>query len=91
MPLNKETEPKLIMADIYLIFLLEMEIYCQDRFSKLSLLTNLFLLNIIYYWNKLPNQIKTSVKSFKNKLDYCRKYVKKKNLRGLNCPEYRKL
>ena len=30
----------LIMVDIFLIFLFELEIYSQDRFQKLSLLTN---------------------------------------------------
>ena len=29
------------MAEIFLIFLLNLEMYCQDRFQKLSLLTNL--------------------------------------------------
>ena len=33
----------LIMVDIFSIFLLEMEIYCQDRFIKQCLLTNRIL------------------------------------------------
>ena len=49
-----------IIADIFSIFLLEMENYCQDRFQKLSLLTNwIFSTNrVIYFWTKLPNYIK---------------------------------
>ena len=53
----------LYMVDIFSIFLLKMEIYCQDRFKKLSLLTNWILIfahRTIYFWNKLPNQIKNS-------------------------------
>ena len=67
----------LIMVDIFSTFLLELEIYCQDRFQKLSLQTNWnFFDNIVlYFWNKLPNKIKNSyiVENFKIKLDGFRK------------------
>ena len=43
----------LIMVDILSLFLLKLEIYCQDRFQKLSLLTRN---RVICFWNKLPNQ-----------------------------------
>ena len=45
-----------------LIFILEMEIEYQDRFQKLSLLTNLIFFSNreIYFGSKLPNQIKNS-------------------------------
>ena len=39
----------LIIVDIFLIFLLKLEIYCQDRFQKLSLLTNGAFLLIEWY------------------------------------------
>ena len=61
----------LIMVDIFSIFLFEQEIYCQDRFQKLSLLNKwIFLLkkSNIYFWNKLSNQIKKT-ENFKFKLD----------------------
>ena len=39
-----------------------MEIYCQGRFQKLTLLINFFFyIKVIYSWNKLPNQIKNSI------------------------------
>ena len=73
----------LIMVDSFSIFLFTLEIYCQDRFQKLNLLTNqIFFANrVIYFGNKLPNQIKnsSSVKHFKIKLDDFRNNGKKKN------------
>ena len=51
----------LIMVDIFSIFLLELKINYQDRFPKLSLLTNGFFFfanRVIYFRNRLPNQIK---------------------------------
>ena len=73
------------MVDIFSIFLLEHEIYCLGRFQKLSLLAHwiIFANKVIYFWNKLPNQIKNgiSVQNFKVKLDDLKKNAKKKNLR----------
>ena len=75
----------LFMVDMYRIFLLEMEIYSQDRFQTLSLQTNwIFLIIEIYIFGKnWPNQIKDS-NSVKNKikLDNLKNNGKKKNLRG---------
>ena len=52
----------LIMVDIFSIFLFKMEIYCQDGFQKLSLLPKrIFLLIVIYFWNKLPNKKKIGI------------------------------
>ena len=51
-----------IMVDIFSIFLHKPGTYCQDRFQKLSLLTDLdiFFIMVINLWKKLPNQIKNS-------------------------------
>ena len=47
------------MVDIFLIFPLTMEIYCQDGFQKQSLLTNwIFFANQVIYF--LKNQMKNS-------------------------------
>ena len=43
----------LIIVDIFSIFLLELEIYSQDRFQKLNLKLDFFANRVIYYWNKL--------------------------------------
>ena len=53
----------LIMVEIFSIFLLKVEIYNQSRLQKISI--NHFFLIVIYFWNKLPNQIKNS-NSIKN-------------------------
>ena len=46
------------MEDIFIIFLFEIEICDQDRFqNQLDFLAN----TIIYFWNKLPNQSKTTI------------------------------
>ena len=75
------------MIDIYLVFLLEIDIVFQDTFQKISLLTNrIFLANkIIYFWNKLSNQIKNSdsVETSKIKLNYFRKEKKIKVFLGI--------
>ena len=44
----------LIMIDIFSIFLLELEIYCQDEFQNLGLLTNhiSFTNRLLYFWKK---------------------------------------
>ena len=61
------------------IFLLKLKIYYQGRIQKLSLLTNCIFW-LIYFGNKLHNQIKNSdsVKSFDFKLDDFRKMVRKR-------------
>ena len=43
----------LIIVDIFSIFLLEQEIHCQDRFQKISLLTNLSLFYFIFIFSFL--------------------------------------
>ena len=71
----------LIMVNIFLIFLLKVEIYGQDRIQILSLL---FANRILYFWNILPNRIKerNCWKHFNIKLDDFRKNGMKKNPRG---------
>ena len=64
------------MVDILAIF--PIESYRQERFQKLNLLTEWIYFAIrviIYFWNKLPNQIKNSISvwHFKIKLDNFRK------------------
>ena len=75
-----------ITVDIFKIFLLQMEIYNQSRFQKLSLWTNsTFLQIVIYFRNKLLNQMKNSnnVKKTNDWIEWFQKINgKKKNLRG---------
>ena len=60
----------LITVDIFSIFLFKLEIYCQDKFQKLSLLTNgIFCKN------------RNRVETLKIQLDEFRKNCKKKNLK----------
>ena len=48
----------LIMEDIFLIFLLEVEIYCQGRFQKLSLLSSwIFFKRNNIFLKQIANQI----------------------------------
>ena len=54
------------MVDIFSIFLLETEIYCLDRFQKLSLLTNRIFCDI--FWNNLPNQMRNSDRKYKEEI-----------------------
>ena len=71
----------LIIVDIFFIFILELEIFCQERFQKLSLLTNwIFCNRVIYVCNKLPNQIKKQLECKKKKLslDSLKNYGKKR-------------
>ena len=51
----------LIMLKIFSIFLLRLEIYCQARFLKNKSTNQLgfFENRVIYFWNKLPNAIKS--------------------------------
>ena len=72
------------MVDIFsLIFLLEMEIYCERRFLKLSQL-DFSAYRVRYFSNKLPNQIKNinSLKEFKIKFDGFTNNGNKKKLKG---------
>ena len=87
------------MVEIFSIFLLQLEIFCQNRFQKLTLLDNWILkiffrffiyffflsYRVIYFRNKLSNQIKNSnrIENFKIKLDGFRKENgTEKNLSG---------
>ena len=46
---------------LFSIFLFEVEIYYQSRFQKLNLLIGFFFFDgYIYFWKKLPNQMKKS-------------------------------
>ena len=68
----------LIIIDCFLIFLLKLEIYCQGRFQKISLLINWIFFSanrVIYFSNKLPDQFKNSisVENFKIRSDDSRK------------------
>ena len=75
----------LTMVDIFSIFVFEMEIYCQDRFQKPSLLTNwnFFANRAIYFWYKLPNQMKNSYS--KRKFSDWIRWLQKNNSRGCFC------
>ena len=77
------------MVDIFSIFVFEMEIYCQDRFQKPSLLTNwIFFANrAIYFWYKLPNQIKNrnGVKKFNIEFGHFRKKLQEKEFKKYFC------
>ena len=59
---------RLIIVDIFSIFFLELEIYCQGRLQKLSQQTNwiFFTYRVIHFGNKLPNQIKPAIDKKKN-------------------------
>ena len=76
------------MVDLSFIFLLRLEIYYQYSFQKL--LTNwiFFAYRVIYFWNKLPNQIKNSKRLKKKKIEIelndFRNNGKKKNLRDFS-------
>ena len=61
----------LIMVDIFLIFFLKLEIYCLGCFQKLLTNRMFFVNKVIYFWNKLSNQIKNSncVEHFKSELN----------------------
>ena len=76
----------LIMVEIFSIDLLKLKIYSQDRFQKWNRRTNwIFFANgLIYFWNKLPHQIKNSnnLRNLKIKLDNFRNNWEKKNLSG---------
>ena len=56
------------MEDIYSIFFLEMEIFCQNRFHKLSLLIGFFLLIEFIYLEQIveSDQNINSVKSLRS-------------------------
>ena len=86
MKLSKQFVEYLTMVNMFSIFHLEMEIYCQDRLKKITSIHqfNFIAYRIIYFWNKLPNQIKNgnSVENFKIKFDDFWKKGKKKNLWG---------
>ena len=60
----------LIMVHIFSIFLLELEIYCLDKFQN-YVYEPIGFFRAMYFWNKLPNQIKNSnsVENLKIKLD----------------------
>ena len=49
------------MVNIFLTFLIKLEIYGQGRLQKLTInQLDFFAIRVIYFWNKLPNQIKNS-------------------------------
>ena len=70
-----------IMVDIFSIFILKLEIYCHQisKFKSPNQL-DIFAKRRIYFWNKLPNKIKTSngSENSKIKLNDFRKNGKKK-------------
>ena len=59
----------LIMVGIFTIFMLELKICFQDRFQKLSLLTDCIFLQIEYYIFGIDSLISNYVEHFKTKLD----------------------
>ena len=71
----------LIRVDIFEISFHKLKIFCQGRFQKLNLLNNWIFL-LIYFQNKLPNQIKNSndVKNVKSELDDLKKKWLEKEL-----------
>ena len=77
------------MVDIFWIFLLKQEIFYQSRFlpkqvsKKLINQLDFYANRMIYFWNKMSNQIKNSngIKKFKIELDDFMNNGKKKNLR----------
>ena len=72
------------MLDNISIFILKLEIYCQERFRELNELNIFVTHRATYVWNKLP----IKVEKFKIELHQFKNNVKKNNWRG-NFGKYR--